>query len=86
MIAHGVELLVFKEAAPHVVLPQHGEVRFRVQLAGLHGQREHPFEAGELAVDGRWFGAGLLATHNVRSNQRRRDRKQPLTGKGRFQV
>ncbi len=49
MPEHRQVLLVLEESGPHVVLPQHREVR--LVLAGLDGEAEHPLQHRELAID-----------------------------------
>src|SRR5689334_5287270 len=49
-IADGCELLRLDEAAPHVVLLEHRDVRAGDELPGLHGEDERALQRGELAV------------------------------------
>src|SRR5262249_52383073 len=49
--AHRLELRTLEEAAARVVLLQHFDVGHSLQSLALHGEREHPLERRELAID-----------------------------------
>src|SRR5262249_12665330 len=58
MTADGLEIRRLEEALTRILFGEQGDVRSVVEaLTGRDGQREHPLESGQLAVDRRGLGA-----------------------------